>query len=204
MEQKEYRSYIFENAPEWKNVPEEYLEFANWDSKVHYETYFKMCLVKNKGIYVQMRTNETKLRIENTVTNGNIWEDSCMEFFFCPFMHRDEYLNFEMNPNGVYLCQYGKDKYSRIFLSEKTSVEPEIKTCINSEGWSLELFVPEKLISEAYNETYTARGGLFKGNFYKCGDLTEKHHYDSFSKMSTLPPGFHNPECFAKIYISER
>lgn len=204
MSNKVYKTYLFENAPDWEMTDRAGLEFSNWDSEVHYNTFFKMCFVKDKGIYLQMNTDETQLRKVNTKRDENIWEDSCMEFFLCPFSHREEYLNFEMNPNGAYLCQFGKGRENRVFLKSITDEEASVKTEITDDGWSLELFVPEKLISEAFGETFKAKECTLKGNFYKCGDLTYKPHYDSFNKMSTLPPGFHNPECFAQIIITER
>lgn len=199
-----YSTFVFENAPEWDAVPEKSLDFSNWDSKIHYNTFFRMCLVKNKGIYLRMRTDETALRTVNTGRDGSVWEDSCMEFFIRPFAHREEYLNFEMTPVGAWLCQYGKGREGRVFLKTLTDTEVEIRTEISSDGWSLELFVPCGLISEAFGESFSPKAGTLKGNFYKCGDLTEKVHYDSFAKMTTLPPGFHNPDCFAEIIISER
>lgn len=199
-----YETLVFDGEILWDEVREEVLGFSNWDSKAHYNTFFKMCFVKEKGIFLRMRTDETELRAVNTKRDESIWEDSCMEFFISPFAHREEYLNFEMNPNGAYLCQFGKGRQDRVFLSELTDEEALVSTRVTSDGWSLELFIPEKLITKAFGEVFRADECRLKGNFYKCGDLTVKPHYDSFSKMSTLPPGFHNPECFADIIISER
>ncbi len=204
MSSKVYETYVFENEPEWESVPEGKLEFSNWDSKAHYNTFFRLCFVRGKGIYLRMRTDETELRREGVKRDDNIWEDSCMELFLCPFSHRQEYLNFEMNPNGAYLCQYGEGRQGRVFLSTLTDIGADVSAHISADGWSLELFVPESLVSEAFGEHFSAAAGTLRGNFYKCGDLTAKPHYDSFNKMTTLPPGFHNPECFAQIKITER
>jgi len=230
MSNKVYETYVFENEPQWDKVQEGSLEFSNWDSSVHYNTFFKMCFVKEKGIFLKMRTDETDLRFVNTKRDENIWEDSCMEFFICPFSHREEYLNFEMNPVGAYLCQFGKGREDRVFLASLTDEAASVKAEISPQGWNLELFISASLtdeaasvkaeispqvwnlelfisaslISEAFGETFTAGACSIRGNFYKCGDLTSKPHYDSFNKMGTLPPGFHNPECFAQIIITER
>ncbi len=201
---KIYTTYAFENQPPWDKVPEGKLDFSNWDSNVHYDTRFKMCFVNGKGISLRMNTNETDIRAVNSKRDENIWEDSCMEFFICPFAHREEYLNFEMNSKGAWLCQYGKGRNDRIFLKALTDREIDISTKVSSSGWSLEAFIPCELISEAFGEEFVADKADLKGNFYKCGDLTEKPHYDSFNKMTTLPPGFHNPDCFAEFIIIER
>lgn len=201
---KQYTTYSFENKPSWDIVPEGRLEFSNWESQIHYETAFSLCFVRGEGIYLRMHTNETDIRAVNTARDENIWEDSCMEFFLCPFPHREEYLNFEMNSKGAWLCQFGKGKLDRVFLSSLTDREADVKASVTDEGWSLELFVPSELISEAFGEEFTAEAAVLKGNFYKCGDLTSRPHYDSYAKMTTLPPGFHNPDCFAQIIITER
>ena len=201
---KLYRTYTFEKEPLWDVVPEGVLEFSNWDSKISYDTRFKMCFVRDKGIFLRMCTDETEIRAVNTKRDENIWEDSCMEFFLCPFPDRKEYLNFEMNSKGAWLSQYGQGREGRVFLSSLTDCEPTLSAAVSSDGWSLDLFVPCELISEVFGKEFRAEACELLGNFYKCGDYTAKPHYDSFAKMTTLPPGFHNPDCFAEIIISER
>ena len=201
---KKYSTFVFKDEPLWDEVPEGKLENSNWDSRIHYDTRFRMCFVEKKGIYLRMYTNETDIRAVNTSRDENIWEDSCMEFFICPFADRSEYLNFEMNSNGAWLCQFGSGRGDRVFLKTLTDREIRLEAKVEADGWSLEAFIPCSLISEAYGKEFTAGNAVLKGNFYKCGDLTRIPHYDSFSEMGALPPGFHNPDCFAEIIISER
>ena len=200
---REYNTYSFENEIDWQKVPEEKLPYFLWDSAAEYDVYFKMCFLKGEGIALRMRCNETELRYEGKVRDDSVWEDSCMEMFLRPFEHRDEYVNFEINCKGVYLSQYGKTRADRRFIKELTSVEPQVKTDITDDGWSLELFVPCRLISEIYGEKFKADECRIKGNFTKCGDLTKYPHYGSFCELSTLDLGFHNPDCFAAINIKK-
>ena len=200
---KQYNTYSFSDKINWQVVPEEKLENFLWDSDAEYNVYFKMCFLKNKGIYLRMRCDETELRAVNKERDGRVWEDSCMEMFLCPFPYRDEYVNFEINCEGVYLSQYGAERENRIFLKSFVFTEPNVETKITSDGWSLELFVPCELISDAYGEEFTADKCTIRGNFTKCGDLTEHTHYGSFSELSTLDLGFHNPKCFAVINVNE-
>ncbi len=201
---KTYNTFSFSGEIDWSLVPEEKLEFSNWNSETAYNTYFKMCFRKNSGIYVKMRTDETNLRTVCTGRDEPVWQDSCMEFFLCAVEGREEYINFEMNSIGAYLTEFGKGKTDRVFLKTLTQREAVVRTDVSDDGWSLELFVPCELISEAYAADFNAGSCVLKGNFYKCGDETDKIHYGSYTKMTTLPPGFHNPECFAVIKIDER
>lgn len=201
---KQYNTYSFIDKINWQAVPEEKLQNFLWDSATEYNVYFQMCFLKDKGIYLRMRCDETELRAVNKERDGRVWEDSCMEMFLCPLEHRKEYVNFEINSDGVYLSQYGKVRENRIFIKELTSIEANVAIKITPEGWSLELFVPCELISEVYGEEFTADKCSIRGNFTKCGDLTKYTHYGSFSELSTLDLGFHNPVCFATININER
>ena len=116
---KKYNTYSFLGDIDWTVVPEERLSVSNWDSEVFYDTYFQMCFKKNDGIYVRMHTNETDIRAEFSNDDDPVWQDSCMEFFVCAVEGREEYINFEMNSNGVYLSEFGKDKKSRVFLANR-------------------------------------------------------------------------------------
>lgn len=201
---EKYVTFSFENEPSWDDVPKGRLSFAHWGSEAEYDTSFQMCFVKNKGIFVKMQSAENHLRRTAVKRDDPVYEDSCMEFFICAVEGRQEYINFEMNPDGVYLSEFGKSKADRVFLKTLTDKEPVIDTKICDDGWSLELFVPCELISEAYGVSFTADECTVKGNFYKCGDKTQKIHYLSFNEMSTLPPGFHNPERFAYIEVKRK
>lgn len=201
---KQYKTYVFENEINWQQVPEEKLDFFLWDSAADYNVYFKMCFLKGEGIALRMRCDETQLRFEGKVRDDRVWEDSCMEMFLCPLENRDEYVNFEINCKGVYLSQFGANRANRVFIKELTDIEPQVKTEITDKGWSLELFVPCELISIVYNQEFRADKCTIKGNFTKCGDLTEYPHYISFSKLAGLDAGFHNPQYFSKIIVDER
>ena len=43
-----------------------------------------------------------------------------------------------------------------------------------------------------------------RANFYKCGDECETPHYIAMFPVTTLPPGFNNPECFKEFKLIER
>ena len=201
---KEYNTYVFENEIDWQSVPEEKLGFFLWGSAAEYNVFFKMCFLKGEGIALQMRCDETSLRAEGKERDDRVWEDSCMEMFLCPFEDREEYVNFEINCNGVYLSQYGRVREDRVFIKELTDIEAKVETEISDNGWNLQLFVPCELISQVYGKKFLADKCRIKGNFTKCGDLTEYPHYISFSQLAGLDKGFHNPQYFSKIILDER
>ena len=202
---KTYETYSFGDEIFIGAVPRGKVDCFNWEEESFSrpETDFQMFFKKNKGIFVNMKTNEKNLRITCEGRDGNCWEDSCMEFFFQPFSKEDGYINFEITPKGAYLSAFGVSRENRVFLKELTDIVPEVNCKITDEGWELSLFIPCSLIEDVFKKEFTAKEGTYKGNFFKCGDKTEKPHYGSFSPMGELPPGFHNPELFADIIVSD-
>lgn len=202
---KEYETYIFENEPLWDKVPLGKVDFFNWEKEDPFRpsTEFKLCLVKSRGFFLKMKTDETDIRTVCRGRDGKCWEDSCMEFFIKPFSDEEEYINFEMTPKSAYLSAFGKDRNERVFLKDLTDIEPSVKAQILSDGWQLELFVPYELFESVFKKKFTFKEQTYKGNLFKCGDETARPHYASFSPMGELPPGFHNPNLFANIIVKE-
>ena len=201
---KTYKTYCFGDEILTEAVPTGNVDFFNWEEENPYrpETTFQMFLKENKGIFVNMKTNEKNLRTECEGRDGPCWEDSCMEFFFQPFSQEEGYMNFEITPKGAYLSAYGKARENRVFLKEITDIAPEVNCKITENGWELSLFIPCSLIKDVFKKEFTASEGTYRGNFFKCGDKTEKPHYGSFSPMGSLPPGFHNPPLFATFIVN--
>lgn len=202
---KTYQTFCFDGIPNWEKVPKANIDCYQWESEQKYrpQNSFQMCMVKNKGIYVRMKTDETVIRIACRRRDEPVYEDSCLEFFFKPFEERSEYINIEVNAYGAYLSQFGSGKENRVFIKSLTEEAPQVKSQITDNGWQTEIFVPCNLFKDLYGLEFAADEGDYYGNFYKCGDKTEVYHYGSFAPMSQLPPGFHNPDLFAKITVSK-
>lgn len=202
---KTYETLCFSDAPDWERVPVGTIDCFQWENEEKFrpQSSFQMCFVRNKGIFVRMKSDETALRAVCTERDENVWEDSCLEFFFSPDENAG-YLNIETNPNGAYLTQVGAKRENRRFLKELTALSPEVKGSITENGWGIELFLPCAIFEEAFKIGFSALPGVYRGNFYKCGDLTQKPHYGSFSPMrKELTLGFHDPEYFATIIVKE-
>lgn len=202
---KTYETFCFETTPDWEKVPVGKIDCFQWEEKEPFrpQSVFQMCFVKNKGIFVRMHSDEKERRVTCRGRDENVWEDSCLEFFFSP---KDEkgYMNTEMNPQGAYLTQIGKGRENRRFLKEITVLSPEVKGYEDENGWGIELFVPCEVIEKAFEIPFSAEAGKYHGNFYKCGDKTKTPHFGSFSPMrSELTLGFHDPEYFATISVKE-
>lgn len=198
---------IFDTFPGWDALPEPEITQFFWEGENPYRprTWFSLCGVQGEGLYLRMYSQESPLCCVCKDRDDPVWCDSCMEFFVQPIPEHAAYLNIEMNPNGVYLSQFGTTREDRVFLKEITQQTPTITPFSVHDGWGVTLFLPDTLIADVYQTQYhTCHGNLLRGNFYKCGDETPRPHYGAYYPVEDLALGFHNPGCFGWMRLEQQ
>ena len=202
MELKVYNKLCFyDSFEEFDKVCFHRLTNYHWESDPPYRpnTYFKMGIV-GEDLVAKLQCYEENPRAVFTKRDDPIYRDSCLEFFVAPIEDRDEYVNVEMNSNGAFLCEFGKGKFDRVFVNSLTERSPVVETFkgedMQGAFWGVTVKLTKAFLRELY-KTENIDFTTIKANFYKCGDDCEIQHYLAFSPVTTLPPGFHNPECFA-------
>lgn len=189
---------VFIDSPVWQSAEVGFVECENWGGYAKSpKTEFRMLRDKN-GFYLLMHTAEQNLRAEIKEQNGNVYQDSCMEFFFSPDINSENYLNFEFNPSGVLHLGFGKNRHNRLLIDVTRDVF-QIESSAKEGDWSLMFYVPDKFLLEYFDEV----SDVMRANFYKCGDFTDHQHYASWSVIETESPDFHRPEFFGSLAVSE-
>ncbi len=190
----------FENAPQAK------INSFHWEKEgfSRPESYVCIYAEENCGIHIRLWSYEENIRCECKQKNSPIYTDSCLEIFLMPVSGDSRYINFEVNPDGVYLSEIGTCRKDRKFISDITDIEPVISPFnLNGEAWGYEIFIPDSLISAVYGIDYLTEECTIKGNFYKCADLSATPHYAALFPVTTAELGFHNPDCFGRIIIEK-
>lgn len=147
-------------------------------------------------------TDETRLRMVETKHNGNIWCDSCVEFFanFDP-AHSKNYINFEMNPNCAMYCSIGEGRHNRTLYSDEVINKFGRRVEIKENGWEAWLEIPVDFVKSAFPQYEHKSGQVILANFYKCGDETERPHCVCWNNIDWEEPDFHRPEFFAEVTL---
>lgn len=198
-----------ENCGCFEKSPQAEIASFHWEKENHSRPKSYVCIYaqENCGIHIRLWSFEENIRCECTEKNSPIYTDSCLEVFLMPVENDPRYINFEVNPNGVYLSEIGTGRKDRCFISELTDIEPIItpfKLNENSkEAWGFEIFIPDSLISAVYSIDYSTKETSLKGNFYKCADLSAAPHYGALFPVTTAELGFHNPDCFGNIIFKK-
>lgn len=200
----EYIAPIFKSAADVKNFSVAAIDSFMWDTNGYKpESHAALFAVEGEGIHALLWSFEEDIRCECTRRDDPVYTDSCLEFFLMPVEGDNRYINFEVNPKGIYLSQIGTCRNDRVFIKELTDLEPVIYPMgIEEDGrkaWGCEIILSEKFVSELYQTDFFVCETTIKGNFYKCGDSTKMPHYGSHFPVKTENPDFHRPEFFGDI-----
>ena len=203
----EYIAPIYKSAEEAGNFPVAEINSFHWEKEGYSrpESYAALFAVEGEGIHAVLWSFEDNIRCECSERDDPVYTDSCLELFLMPVEGDARYINFEVNPKGVYLSQIGEKREGRQFIKELTDLEPVIMPVdVKANGkkaWGCDILLPEKFIADLYGTEYKIHPCEIKGNFYKCADLSASPHYGAHFPVTTAALGFHNPDCFGKIII---
>ena len=180
---------------EWEKANVALVDKINWEAfpvKPHVEARL---IYNEDGIYVKFVCNEIP-EVYCHETNGRVCDDSCAEFFIQPIKEDGRYLNFEMNADKIIHLGLGTDRYDRInpeFSYDEFLIENEK----NADSWQIKYFIPF-----AYIEKHVGKCSKnFRGNLYKCAEITKTPHFLTYSPIVTPEPDFHQSEFFCDFTL---
>lgn len=187
------------NVESWALVQPQTIDVLNWEAfpylpQVHYKVVHNGSMLFIQFDVAEREETRTQCRQDH----DPVYQDSCVEFFI---QTRDNsYHNFEFNSAGVMLSASGKERSNRTSRSgEELTLIERISSGVHLKGglycWSLVVGIPFAILG-------LVRGGSYKANFYKCGDLTPVKHYVSWSPIDTLHPNFHSPQFFGELVLA--
>lgn len=153
------------------------------------------------GLHVLLCARESEIRVAATEFNGEVYQDSCLEFFLQPFRDDPRYLNFETNAAGVALIGFGTDRHNRIRLASMPEGMELVASRHDGNWWAVSYIVPNALFEALYGRTPVS-GDVMRGNFYKC-DESIHPHFGSWSPIACDHPDFHRPEYFGDLELAE-
>ncbi len=179
---------------DWDLAETALIDVAPWE-----KDYPEKCLSTAKllatpgGIIVKLTSFEKDPVRQVFDDWGEIWTDSCLEFFFMPDSRTGVYYNFECNANGFMLVGKGNGRKPRERVTPRDGSRSffSINTENGDDHWSVVYRIPKDYFGEIYRP---------KGNFYKCQErIPERMHFMCWSRIETEKPDFHRPEFFGDI-----
>jgi hypothetical protein len=161
------------------------------------------------AIYVTFRVEDRYVRAV-AGHQGNVCQDSCVEFFFIAGTDAAKgYFNLEMNCGGTMLlhhqivprsdstplAQADCDKIT-VYHSLPKTIDPEIK---EPTTWIVQYRLPFDILEKYTKIVRPVPGAEWRANFYKCADMTSHPHWLTWTKVDRPQPEFHVPESFGEL-----
>lgn len=180
------------------------IDQVNWAKFPHKpDAKFRIAHTGN-AILLHYKVTESDIRAIATEDNGQVWEDSCVEFFVSP-NGDSSYYNFETNCIGKLLMQSGKAPRRPLAKAEVLSKierwsslgQQPIEQMDGVASWELALIIPKEAFIDSPIDRFDGR--VMKANFYKCGDKQKRAHYLSWNPIKTPNPNFHSYAYFGTI-----
>ena len=151
------------------------------------------------GLRVLLCANEATVCARVADFNGDVWTDSCLEFFLKPFVDDARYVNIEVSASGAALIGIGEGRDGRRRLAACPPGMDIRASRHDGAWWAVAYTLPFALIEALYGRTLRP-GATFHGNFYCC-DETIHPHFGSWSRVAAPAPDFHRPECFGELVM---
>ncbi len=188
------------------DVPEQSVTCNNWPASFPEtpQVSFRMASNGNDELFIRFTVLEESTLAKITEDNGEVWTDSCVEFFLA--LDDSGYYNFEFTCIGKALLGFRKERPKAIHAT------PEIMRTIKrlsslgtanfgekqlGHSWELLVAIPTTALFRHHVETWTGLNARI--NVYKCGDHLSKPHYLSWKPIDTPEPNFHVPACFTEV-----
>lgn len=155
-------------------------------------------------IWLKYYVNEKSIRAKETQTNGNVYKDSCVEFFIS--FDKNNYYNFEFNCIGTRHLSYGPGRGNRTRIEPEMVEKIEIESSLGNQpfeekignfDWEMMIRIPKECF--VFDKIKSFNSLKAKANFYKCGDETSEPHFVTWNPVKTANPDYHQPAFFGNI-----
>lgn len=194
---KEYTITRCLQKPDWSAVPALQIDWLYKTEPSGIRAQAQLCY-DDQALYIKLSAVEPHIRAEHFGPLGEICEDSCLEFFFCPMEGDSRYFNIECNPNGAMYLGFGScvNNLQRL-IPEEPAIRPQ--TNRTTDGWEVTYAIPYSFIRLFFPDFSPAPGYAIRANCYKCADLSIDPHWMCWSPVTEQPCAFHNPSAFGTM-----
>jgi len=158
------------------------------------------------ALSIRYRVRGLDLRAEFAEDHGEVWTDSCCEFF-CRPLGEVAYQNYEINCIGAMTASVrtARSENVRKYSAEEMALigryaplgRESFAEKTGMQQWEVGYDIPYPLISGA------GKPALLEANIYKCGDRTPHPHFLSWAPIDRPKPDFHCPQFFGLLVLAD-
>lgn len=180
----------------------------NWSKDFPYQPQAGFRMAHNGSeLFIRFTVREDCTMAKITTDNGEVWTDSCVEFFLA--LDDSGYYNFEFTCIGKALLGFRKERPNAVHAPAHIMNTIKRYSTLGNDNfdekqisipWELTVAIPASALFRHRLESWQALTA--RANVYKCGDHLSKPHYLSWQPIDTENPDFHVARCFQPIRFS--
>jgi hypothetical protein len=193
----------------WEHAAALAIDTFPWYESGTRQSAVARALYDERALYLQYQVEDAHIASSVTTLNGDVYEDSCVEFFAAPHPDRSlAYFNLEVNACGTFLLRYGPPDGERPYvtpaLADRLRVDTPFEGATKAEsdsddGWWVAVELPFAMLSEFTDTTVAPDAGdEWRANFYRCGGETDPQ-FAAWNPIDAPQPDFHRPEQFGRL-----
>ncbi len=202
------------DKPFWQGIDAVEIALAHWPTQTEHIPQTEVKLQYDaENLYVIFRVQDQFVRAAATDIHGDVWKDSCVEFFFAPYSGQGtSYFNLEVNCCGVPLMQHHDGPrtgscFVEVQQCQKIEIAaslpgPIVEEITEPTIWTLEYRLPYEILTPYPEFIKPASGVCWGANFYKCADESSHPHWLTWSAIEEEQPDFHRPDYFGLIQFA--
>ncbi len=181
------------------------IAFNNWSEDFPYQPQAGFRMAHNgQELFIRFSVREECTLAKITADNGEVWTDSCVEFFLT--LDDSGYYNFEFSCIGKALLGFRKERPHAVHAPQETMETIRRYSTLGKDNfeetqlntpWELTVAIPATALFRHQLKNWKGLSATM--NLYKCGDNLSKPHYLSWQPIDTGKPDFHVPRCFIPV-----
>lgn len=180
------------------------IDNVNWSGEYPAKPDVEFAILHDgDNIFLRYNVKENCTMAVVTEDHGEVWTDSCVEFFVT--FDDTGYYNLESTVIGRSLLGFRQSRDNATsapsdvmaMIKRYPSMGSEPFSEIKDTQWTLSLIIPKETFFAHNIETFSSLE--CSANFYKCGDNLSEPHFLSWNKIDNATPNFHLPQFFGEL-----
>lgn len=161
------------------------------------------------AIYLHFSVFDRYIKAHSKKHQDDVWNDSCVEFFFSPGSRITSYFNIEINCGGIMLFRFRQNPQTEAIDINPSDleqinirhnlpnyIETEVTTWTN---WFVDFRLPFIVLKNYSQVDIPTSGVKWRANFHKCADSTSHPHWLTWSQIFSSEINFHKPGYFGTL-----
>lgn len=184
------------------------IQCVNWPEKFPEKPIVGFRMAHNgTELFIRFTVEENATLAAIREDNGEVWTDSCVEFFLA--LDDSGYYNFEFTCIGKALLGFRKERPNAVHAAPEIMQSIKRLSTLGKDNfeekklgkpWELTVAIPTSALFK--HQIRQWKGLTVQTNLYKCGDNLTQPHFLSWAPIDTPEPNFHVPRCFTQVTFS--